>query len=282
MILKALLALSSAHKRRTLDPANRARGDLVPDAQETFMLNQYGGAMRDLQTHINDGEKSSESRLLLAILTCALFVILEGNRGRYDAAYVHITSGARLIQQLVGSFGEGAVDAHKLHFFARVKDQMKIFLQLRRPSTHTSTPGDTFPTLRFKSPVDAGHLLNALIEESAHVVEETQLASSSAVGLRALLSDEHAYYIASFETWHLAFEATISEKAVKISSPEMEEWNNLQQRYHMARQFAVNGLRFDPENEKTESRLSISSKRHAGHSRMFVGCYRSVGLISPI
>jgi hypothetical protein len=282
MILKALLALSSAHKRRTLDPANRAREGLALDKQETFMLRQYGGAMRDLQKHIHDEAKSSESQLLLAILTCALFVILEGNRGRYDAAYVHITSGARLVQQLVEIAGEAAVDAHKLNFFARVKDQMKIFLQLRRPSTHTPTSGDTFPTLRFKSPVDAGHLLDALIEESAHVVEETQLASSCAEGLRALLSDEHAYYIASFETWHLASEATISDKAGKMSSSEMEEWNNLRQRYHMARQFAVKGLRFDPENEKTKSQLSISSKRHAGPNRMFVGCYRSVGLISPI
>jgi hypothetical protein len=58
MILQALLALSAAHKRKILDPTNRAREGLPPDAQEIFMLKQYCGGMKSLYTHLYENTRS--------------------------------------------------------------------------------------------------------------------------------------------------------------------------------------------------------------------------------
>ena len=77
MVLSALLALSSAHKRRTLEPSMTFRVNAKPDKPEVFMLKHYGSALRSLQAHLADSRALTRSKLLPAIITCAIFTLLE-------------------------------------------------------------------------------------------------------------------------------------------------------------------------------------------------------------
>jgi hypothetical protein len=231
MILQALLALSAAHKRKILDPANRAREGLPPDAQEIFMLKQYCGGMKGLYTHLYEKGTPGRSQLLLAVLTCAIFVLVEGTRGHYDAANIHATSGTQLVQRLVDMGGESILDINHVNFFARVKDQMRVFRHRYRSGESVSTLTDAMARVRFDSPTDAKQHLGAVVEESALAVEAVRAIPNPAAALRAQRREDHRYFSSCFSAWYLAFKATISDKAMSTAPEEALEWKALEQQY---------------------------------------------------
>jgi hypothetical protein len=246
MILQALLALSSVHKRKALDPANRVRDGLLPDAQEMFMLRQYGNAMQNLQKHLRNEMRSSRPQLLMAVITCGLFILLEGTRNNYDAAYVHVTSGIRLQRKLVEITGKKSLGVIQLNFLPRLKDQMEIYRQRQRSEVHTLIPPASLPTLRFESLTEAGNHLDILIEESAHAAEEARsLVPSSTGALKTLVKEEQAYYTAALDAWYLTFKVMMASKTASMTLDEKMAWKALQQRHEVARNMAYGNLGMD-------------------------------------
>jgi hypothetical protein len=247
MVLHALLALSSAHKRKILDPVNQAREGLLPDAQEVFLLKQYSGAITNMQKHLANEKRPTRPKLLLAVIMCALFVLLEYTRGRYDNGYVHLTSGAKLAKQLTEESSGAQFDVKLVHFFARLQDQTNVFRMIKPSSesdTSTSTPTmpAAIPTLRFEDVAEAGHHLDALVDSMAHSAEQARQIPLSAKGSRRMLEEEHAYLMASVESWLLAYDATMAERSAQMSSADTAQWQALRQRFAMAMDLADIGI----------------------------------------
>jgi hypothetical protein len=245
MVLNALLALSATHKRMILDPANSAREGLPPDAQEIFMLRQYCGGMRNLYAHLHERGPPSRSQLLLAVITCAIFVLMEATRGHYDAAYIHAMSGTQLAQRLVDMGGGDSLDAHHVSFFARVNDQMTVFRQRQRSGGHGSPLTNDMAKVRFDSPTDAKQHLCAVVEINAMAIEQVSAIPNPTAALRARRREDHAYYSSCFIAWHLAFKATITDKALSTTPEEALEWQALEEQYNYEKTSAEKVFQMD-------------------------------------
>jgi len=69
MILQALLALSAAHKRKTLEPTNWCQQGRLSDAHEIFLMEQYGGAMRNMRQLLGSEKAKDRWQLLWAVIS---------------------------------------------------------------------------------------------------------------------------------------------------------------------------------------------------------------------
>jgi hypothetical protein len=245
MVLQALLALSAAHKRKILDPANRARDDLVPDAQEVFLLKQHGLAIKNLQNFLKNGAETTRQRLLLAVIMCNLLVLMEYGRGRYDVGYLHLNSGALLVKKLIQGFCKSVCDLKLAQFFPRLQDQMEVY----RARKHARNSGLSAPSLgvtpilRFKSVEEAGLHLEDLVDLLAHATKEARLLPPTATAAWRLLQNDWEYLMACFEAWLLAYDATLADLGLSVEGREVEAWTALRQRYVMAMRMADVGAR---------------------------------------
>jgi hypothetical protein len=259
MLLQATLALSSAHKRKTLDSADRTRGDVIPDSQEVFMLQQYSRALRNMSKHMSSEEKMDRTQLLLAAYTCAMFMLIESHRCNYDAIKVHLNAGVRVVKRLRELTSDEYIESEKLRYFACVQDQMGVY---QRQSSEEYGPTPT-PTLRYKSPADAQQYLDALIEGMEHAVEQIRLISGSAKA-RELCREELAYYIGGFDAWKLAAEATVASRAARMTSTERLVWDNLREQFRCARQVAQKHLETTEEMGRTIEEAPEESSEDIG------------------
>jgi hypothetical protein len=216
MLLQALLALSSAHKRKVLNLTNRAHRDMLPDSEEIFMIKHYSLALGNMRKHVYVEEKLDRTGLLLAAYCCALFMLTESLCCNYDNIRIHLTAGTRLVNKLRELTSDEFIEAEKLRYFASVQDQLSIFLlQQQSPKTQPAPK----PTLRYKSPVDAKEYLEATIEAMEHAARQTRLVSSSAKGME-LSRKELAYHTGGLDSWKIAAEATIASRAAQMTSKE--------------------------------------------------------------
>ncbi|KAF2820279.1 hypothetical protein CC86DRAFT_119122 [Ophiobolus disseminans] len=135
MILQALLALAAAHKRQVLEPTNRVHEGTLLDDQEIFLTKQYCGALGNMRKYLGDDEAMNRLQLLLAVITSALFILLERTRGNFDTAYVHVKNGARLTDQFIAVSGDAACNSKVTQFFTRVQDQSESIPATARSRT---------------------------------------------------------------------------------------------------------------------------------------------------
>ena len=252
MVLSALLALSSAHKRRTLEPSMTFRVNAKPDKPEVFMLKHYGSALRSLQAHLADSRALTRSKLLPAIITCAIFTLLEYLRNNQTAGILHLRSGFQLVQQLTLGPGDSIISTNLVQFHNRLFDQGATYQHQAQalsppnlptppssapvspsPSTSTSTststtplpPPPPTPLLRFTSPLEADNHLAALIAAIAHIAEQSRTIPTSERAARARISDEHRYLLAAFDSWAHACRATEADLGPRLA-PEDAARNN--------------------------------------------------------
>jgi hypothetical protein len=246
MVTQALLALSAAYKRKVLEPESRARQSLTPDTQEMFMLKQYCGSMGNLHMHLHEKGVLDRSQLLLAVLTCSIFVLVEGTRGNYEATNIHATSGMQLARRLAEMCGDEITDNNNFRFFAIVKDQMEVFRRRRhRSEAHVSTLTDDEAIVRFDSPTDAKQHLDAVVVESVQAVEQVRSIQNPTAALRTQRQIDHAFAIASFEAWYLAFRATVTGKVSPMTTEDALEWEIVEKQYHIDKAFAEKGFQLD-------------------------------------
>ncbi|KAI1496082.1 hypothetical protein F5X99DRAFT_86453 [Biscogniauxia marginata] len=92
----AVLALSSAHKRESLEDDKPKMTEYALDSQQQFTLREYSQAIRQLQPHFLAGNRRS---MHVALVTCAIFSFLETFLGHYNAGITHLQSGLKLLTQ---------------------------------------------------------------------------------------------------------------------------------------------------------------------------------------
>jgi hypothetical protein len=236
MVLRALLALSAAHKRKFLDPANRARDGLVPDAQEVFLLKQHGNAIKNLQRFLADGSETTRQRLLLAVIMCSLLVLMEYGRGRYDVGYLHLKSGAQLAKRLIEEFCSRVCGLKLAQFFPRLLDQAGVY-RARKCGASASV---VKPILRFLDMEEAGHHLDEVIDILAHTAKELKRLPPLSVAHREMPQVDWEISVAWFKAWLLAYDATLKDLG---PDAETEAWRALRLRYDTAMRMADVGAK---------------------------------------
>ncbi|KAI5925111.1 hypothetical protein F4810DRAFT_660997 [Camillea tinctor] len=92
----AITALSSAHKRESLEDDEPMVIGNTLDAQQRFMLQEYSQAIHHLQPHFSAKTRQS---MHVALITCAVFSFLEIFLERYSAGLAHLQSGLKLLIQ---------------------------------------------------------------------------------------------------------------------------------------------------------------------------------------
>lgn len=100
-IKHAVTAISSFHE--CFDHGLSLRSPAVVDSRQIFALQQYGNAIKELNTLIATESCPPE----VAMVCCALFICFESARGAPGAVMVHFKNGLRLVQSWKeGQFGK--------------------------------------------------------------------------------------------------------------------------------------------------------------------------------
>ncbi|KAL5376460.1 hypothetical protein DPSP01_010469 [Paraphaeosphaeria sporulosa] len=179
-VLHAVLAISSAHRRKVLDGASRNRVLVLPDKQEEFLLRNYCKSIQYLQPRFHD---SGVHSMRTTLITCLVFIYLELLRGTYKRAYDHLDGGLKVLADLKyetnrkrkqpkdGSFksssesNQDRVDAFLSEAFTRLHVQMEFSI-LRSGTGFTLAPKlpPDLPTLKFSSSHEARHYLDRVFD----------------------------------------------------------------------------------------------------------------------
>ncbi|GLA32106.1 hypothetical protein AnigIFM63326_011245 [Aspergillus niger] len=95
----AVLALASTHKYRT---QRSVRGTATAghlSEHEKFTLQHYNKAIGCLQAEIRRNNKRTQS-MIVALITCMVFVTLEMMRGQYRTSHTHLQHGLKLVKEI--------------------------------------------------------------------------------------------------------------------------------------------------------------------------------------
>ncbi|KAI1824337.1 hypothetical protein F4861DRAFT_264971 [Xylaria intraflava] len=219
-ILHASLALGSAHQTESFEAGAHEGPDMALDSRQTFMLREYGRAMRSLQPHFSSHDKGS---IRIALSVCILFTFLENLRGRYVAANAHLHSGLRLIAEhyspvdrlvngvVTSAKSRGYVDDWIIDTFVRLHVQAALLGQ-GLPNLLPELP--VFPTTPipkfFESAVQAAQHIDKLMLEILHLAERCSIAYSSVADPTLPLGyhETQSRLVEGLEQWLTAYNAT--------------------------------------------------------------------------
>jgi hypothetical protein len=137
-VLHAVLALSSIHKRKTVDTDGQRQITASPDRQEQFALRNYVksiNALSHLQPHCSVNDIGS---FRVALITCVVFVCMELLRGHFQTAQVHLRNGISILRELQSRLrsnrgtthpghGQGSIDHWIAEAFSRLHFQLELF-----------------------------------------------------------------------------------------------------------------------------------------------------------
>ncbi|KAI0967400.1 hypothetical protein F4678DRAFT_446557 [Xylaria arbuscula] len=241
-ILHAVLALSSAHQRESLEEKRPKEACVALDSRQQFMLREYGEAIRSLQSHLTSQDRKS---IHVALTACALFTFLENLLGRYVTARAHLHSGLRLLAEIYGSVdclvGEnttatprGYVDDWIIESFVRLHVQAALWgqglpgLYPRLPAFPT-TPIPTF----FESTNQGAHHMDRLILDILHLEQQCSSPEDSTVNsiFHTVLNDRQQHLHSDLELWLVAYNATNAE-ACEWFSPIDEFYMKVMRGYY--------------------------------------------------
>jgi hypothetical protein len=193
-VLHAVLALSSVHKRGTINTDGQRKTDDIPNEQEQFTLQHYVKAISHLQPHFSIKDRAS---LRVALITCVVFVCLEFLRGYFKTAQIHLQNGLKILgeMQMLSNGNDGilrlkpcreSTDDWIVEAFSRLHLQVELFkhayqhpclvLQAARPETSA---------LVFHSINEAWQQMERLLNEVFHLTHHgRQQAVSECESLR--------------------------------------------------------------------------------------------------
>ncbi|KAH8681720.1 hypothetical protein BX600DRAFT_505378 [Xylariales sp. PMI_506] len=219
-VFHASLALASVFKNADPTFDNPLQVRTTAERQwEEFTQQQYGKAIKHLQTHFSLRDSLS---IRLVLIACILFTYTEFFCGRYESGTVHLKNGLRLLhefqrqsqdmgeQRLMEHVGpDSSVDYLISATFARLHIHSALFEQ--------ASPGDypgplrtlpTSSTLRFGSLFQAKDCLDALLLETIHLTEvsfQPQSDQQLPEHHRSLEADKQRIQ-KGLAMWHIAFE----------------------------------------------------------------------------
>ena len=180
------------------------------------MLRQYSKAIGHL---VRPGQPlKSKGSIRVALVTRLVFIYLELLRGRYGAAQMHLENGLKLLKenQLNGIFkplphGESTDDSIvEAYFRAYVQDQLLVQPSPSPFFSFGATEVD-IPTPIFKSPLQARHYLNLLVNEIFNLTDQAKQQAISDPATTSLeLVDHQRRTRSKLASWH---ESHIASKA---------------------------------------------------------------------
>lgn len=228
--------MSAAHKRHVFDPAKRSREGIAPDALEIFLLKHYGNTIRGLHDYLGGDTKIPKAKWSVTAIMCSLLVLIELMRGRFEVACVHLENGAYIARQIVKEPGQMGVSRQITQFFIRLHDQTKIFRHRvpRQRSYSARLAATPVFDLRFSSPTEAAHYLDDLTEQVAYLAQQSKQISGMTTASRVssvMHQDTCQYLLSCFESWYNAYNSTIAEQRLNISSSDLLVYEALLQRY---------------------------------------------------
>ena len=235
MILQALLALSASHKRHVLDPINRVME--APDALEIFILKHYGSAINGLKKHLDGHQKVPRSKWFAAVTMCTLMVMLALMRGRFEEAFVHLDTGARIFEQYAQDPDEQHPSPTLARFFVRLLDQTSLF---RRAMSSQQAQASTTVTLtmRFSSPVEAEQCLDDIVEQLAYLAQQKRALPPSAIAAIAMQRKVSLYLLACFDSWLSAYNKSTEEQRSTLTPGNLAAYEALLQYHTISRELA--------------------------------------------
>ncbi|KAF2870156.1 hypothetical protein BDV95DRAFT_595706 [Massariosphaeria phaeospora] len=196
-VLHAVLALSSAHRRKTPDSTDKERVCIPPDKQEQFMLRQYSKGITCLQDHLTSarGKKS----LPVILIVCLLFTSLEYLRGRYRIGCTHLETGLELLKEWTQHTHRSAdVDECLIDLFSRMRVQAKLFGYRTTKMSFLSAVPSSMPANKFGSLEEARNQLDHLIDEVIQLNTRHQTTSQMTT------LEEHRCLQAQLQSWLFA------------------------------------------------------------------------------
>ena len=173
-VLHAVLALSSVHKRGTVD----ANGQTVPEngsnEQESSTLKHYVKAISHLEPHFSRKDKAS---FRVALITCVTFIYLEFLRGHFSTAQNHLENGLKILREihLLSNGNDGilrwkpcleSTDDWIVEAFSRLHLQVELFKHAyQHPCLYLQGASHKTQTLVFHSINEAWQQIGQLLNE---------------------------------------------------------------------------------------------------------------------
>ncbi|KAL5454463.1 hypothetical protein PMIN06_004930 [Paraphaeosphaeria minitans] len=248
-VMYAVLAISSAHRRKVFDGASRNRVLLLPDKQEEFLLRNYCKSIQHLQPRFHD---SGVHSMRTALITCLIFIYLELLRGAYERAYDHLDGGLKVLADLnhetnrkrqqprdcsFKSFpdsNQDSIDAFLIEAFTRLRVQMEF--SILRSGTgfalESKLPPD-LPTLRFSSFHEAWHYLDRVFDVINLLSQPIRNGSYASWpdGYWNMIMTEQRFMQGSLGSWLRSLTATIADTN---DDDELKGYNMLRTYHTMA------------------------------------------------
>ncbi|GAP84596.1 putative Zn2 Cys6 DNA-binding protein [Rosellinia necatrix] len=229
-ILHAALALGSAHQRESLEEGAARQSWVALDAQQGFMLREYGKAIRSLQPHFSSRDGRS---IQVALVVCALFTFFENLLGRYTTANAHLHSGLRLIAECYTCVGysddgtitvtakkRGYVDDWIIESFTRLHVQAALLGQ-GLPDLYSRLP--MFPIapipIIFQSANHAAHHMDRLMLDILQLADQGSLLDNSGVdpAIPVALHERQQALQRELDLWIEAYNATEPDRCAGFS-----------------------------------------------------------------
>ncbi|KAF1970038.1 hypothetical protein BU23DRAFT_601205 [Bimuria novae-zelandiae CBS 107.79] len=257
-VLHAVLAISSAHRRKLLDGVSRNKVLVQPDEEEEFLLRNYCKSIEYLQPKYH---AAGEHSLRTVLITCLVFIYLELLRGNYKRAYDHLESGMKLLSSLtletnkkrtwsrVSSSScsrskQHSVDGFLAEAFARLRVQIEFANQ--RGGTGSAIlaklPPD-LPTFKFDSPYEARHYLDRVLEAVTRFSQAVHDGTHNTwpPGYWNMLETERRFMQGSLDSWLRSYDATLAD-GVSVGKDDIGQYELLRIYHTMAGIMAATSL----------------------------------------
>ncbi|KAI0595471.1 hypothetical protein F4775DRAFT_569171 [Biscogniauxia sp. FL1348] len=242
----AIIALSSAHKRESLEDKKTVMTDSALDLQQQFTLQEYCQAIRHLQPHFAARTRRS---MHVALITCAIFSFLETFLERYNAGIAHLQSGLKLLTQnqpqpfstgdetLILQPPRGYVDDWIIDTFIRLHVTAALFGQ-SPPHLFAGLqvfPSEPLPHV-FESVNHATQCLNRLLGEILYFGEQCSLLGNpqDTHSLNRIINEQRRLR-SELNSWVKAHRATRTTTASGINSRDAIQYKLLQAYSTMAK-----------------------------------------------
>lgn len=153
---------------------------------------------------------------------------------------MHLNTGAQIAKQSAHSADQPCLSPILAQFFVRLQDQTTLFRRhassLRAYKLRPST--SAVAELRFNSPAEAGHYLDDLTEQVAHLAQQVRSMPQSATEALAIQHDTCRYLLSCFDSWLNSYNATTEERRLCLTPSDAAAYEALRQRYDVSRTIA--------------------------------------------
>ncbi|KAI1491151.1 hypothetical protein F5X96DRAFT_632660 [Biscogniauxia mediterranea] len=242
----AVVALSSAHKRESLEEKRPLMTESTPDLQQRFTLQEYCQAIHHLRPHFAARTRRS---IHVALITCAVFSFLETFLERYNAGIAHLQSGLKLLTQnqlqpfatgdntLILQPPRGFVDDWLIEIFVRLHVTAALFGQIP-PHLFAGLqvfPSEPLPCV-FESVKHATQCLNRLLGEVLCFGEQCSLLGhpQDTHSLNTAINEQRRLR-SELNSWDKAHSATKTTTASGINCRDAIQYQLLQAYSTMAK-----------------------------------------------